>query len=525
MEMMCLTALFFVRCIVVASSSLGLSPLDLPQRSESIHDASAATKCHSLLQRSFSVPGITTPNEGTTNQTDREKQVSAFVATQNEFVRASKVPVSVYVLLVAFIMCMLLIWYCASQESTGPDKVQHKLFSLDRGKVYVYSNEQLLTWRILFNRAPSIVLSWRVWIVMPCVLGMAFGCALMIELGVPYANMLDTTRIDEFAKYLRVFIAFMLGLFMNNSFGRWQSAVSTFRQILTSIKQLMWTARMMHLREDLAKELERKCLVACYIIDAEMRTDLSCKASDCQEHWDRTFKLLKEAGFLTDEEDKDLRTDRKGLLDFDMGGYSTKIWSWIGNVISRVRQEPGVLVPMYVRLVSVSHSCLGQVDQLRTCVQVQVPFTYSYLLSMLVHLNNVMLALCSGLKLGASMAELRESDKLGKSTSPEVLHALFNSAEIAGTGTLILLIQPVMYQACLVIANMLNHPFGDDISHLPTETFILMLRDELAVLADSFETDEASKSLPAKPKDDDSSGGSDSGGDDDDDDDDDDGGD
>jgi len=424
---------------------------------------------------------------------------------------------SFYALVTGFLISLFLIWYCASQSRAGPDKIDHDLFSLDRGKVYVYTNDKLLTWRLLLNRAPSAVMSWHVWIVLPCVLAAAFGVALLVVFELPGATTLDTTRIDEFAKYLRVFIAFMLGLFMNNSFQRWHSAVCSFRAILTSVKQLIWTARVMHLRSDLVDELERKCLVACYILDAEMRTDLSCKAEDCKEHWDKTLKSLRDNELLTEKEDEALRVVRKGVLDFDMGGYSTMIWGWIGNFVGNIRSEPGLLVPMYVRLVSISHSSIGQVDQLRTSVQVQVPFTYAYLLSMIVHMNNAMLAVCCGLQIGAALSEGAPDDKeLAESLSK--LGGFYHTCEVFSTQIMIVLVQPLMYQACLVIAHVLNHPFGDEISHLPTETFILMLRDELQVLADSF--DKSADDSAPKASDTDSSHDAD---DDDDDDDDDDG--
>jgi len=428
---------------------------------------------------------------------------------------------SFYALLAGFLTSLFLIWYCASQSHAAPDKIDHDLFSLDRGKVYVYANDKLLTWRLLLNKAPSTVLSWHVWIVLPCVLAAAFGVALLVVLEMPGATTLDTTRIDEFSKYLRVFIAFMLGLYMNNSFQRWHSAVCTFRAILTSVKQMIWTARVMHLRSELVDELERKCLVAIYILDAEMRTDLSCKAENCKEHWEKTLKSLRDNELLTEKEDKALRIVRKGALDFDMGGYSTMMWGWIGNLVGNVRTEPGILVPMYVRLVSISHSSIGQVDQLRTSVQVQVPFTYAYLLSMIVHMNNAMLAICCGLQIGASLSDAPDDEALAKSAISK-LGGLYHTFEVLSTQIMIVLVQPLMYQACLVIAHVLNHPFGDEISHLPTETFILMLRDELQVLADSFDESEADPKPAPKPSDTDSSGGDD---DDDDDADGDDGGD
>merc|ERR1719201_2277494 len=179
----------------------------------------------------------------------------------------------------------------------------------------------------------------------------------MVVLQFQYANNLETAKIEQFGTYLRVFIAFMLGLYMNNSFGRWQASVTNFRLLLTSIKQLMFQVQVMKLSQELSEDIQRKCLVACYVLDAEVRTDLSCKASACKEHWDGIFKSLEEKKLLTNEEGHSIRKLREGQLDMDMGGHSTMIWAWIGHVVSKIKEEPSVSAPMYVRCVSIMHSC------------------------------------------------------------------------------------------------------------------------------------------------------------------------
>jgi hypothetical protein len=378
-----------------------------------------------------------------------------------------------------------LVYYCSHREKFA-DKKDHDLFNMnERGKLYAYNNERLLTWRILFTNTPAIVLSWRVWIVVPCVLLLAFGSALMIAIEFPHAEKLESMRIEKFSTYLRVFIAFMLGLYMNNSFGRWQSSVTTFRQLLTSIKQLMFNIRVMNVRSELAEAVQRKCLVACYILEAEVRTDLSCKASACKEHWDGVWTSLEENKLLTKDEGHAIRKQSKAQLDMDMGGHSTMIWAWIARAVSQIKEEPGVPIPMYVRCVAIMHACVGQVDQLKQCVNVQVPFTYAYLLSTIVHLHNVFLALCTGVQIGSSLSGLTAEDDSAKAASLLAMTS-YESAATVGMQTVILLIQPLMYQACLVIAHLLNHPFGDELFHLPTEMFILLLQDELRVSADSF---------------------------------------
>lgn len=458
------------------------------------HDLCTQTVCVNLLQRSSntSVTRLAaTLLNGDANGTSEDVLQANPLALSEKDASDSKQSENLYhasiftvsALPVFFILLFVLVWYCYKSDQSASDKVFHELLSKNEsGKVYAYNNEPLLTWGIFLVKTPSIVWSWQVWVVVPCVLGTAYGFVLMVENIVPYID-LGTETLDEFGRYLRVFIAFMLGLFMNNSFSRWQSSVSSFRQTLTGVKQMMWTLRLMNVQKALVDELERKCVLACYILEAEMRTDLGSKAADWKEQWDATWNSLRESELLTAEEEEVLRKNFTGLLDIEMGSHSMLVWSWIGQVITKVKQEPGVLVPMYIRLVSACNTCLGLVDKLKTCVQVQVPFTYAYLLSMIVHLNNVLLAVCSGIQIGASLLELKNKDVTPASAQAHHFHA----ANILTLQSLILLIQPVMYQSCLVIAHVLNHPFGDHQFQLPTETYILLMRDELKVLAVGFD--------------------------------------
>jgi len=490
----------WVVAIVVAASG-AFSPQEAAStndcmqdaRSEMVVEQLSAMQGQSLLQSAFSAD-VKWNKDVKANATEMNLSFDSIGAgivrsvSTERALRTRTLPPSFCVFLLFLPIAIVLVFQCYMGEKAPNDELtQEFIASNEKGKVYSYNNDRLVTWGIFLSKTPAIVFQWRVWIVVPCILCTAYSFALLVLFEVPQAQLLDTTSLDEFTKYLRVFIAFMLGLFLNNSFGRWQSSVSNFRQLLTSVKQLMWVARLMNFSEDLTAELERLCLLACYILDAELRTDLGCKTIAWKEHWHTTFLALEEKGLLKKEEEEAFRQERAGHCDIDMGRYSTMVWAWIGQHISEMKAQPGVLVPMYIRLVCTCAAAQEKVDKLKTCVQVQVPFTYSYLLSMIVHLNNIILAVCGGLVIGSALSELHTDDSLSTAKNDRGhTHKMYESCALLVEETTILLIQPMMYQACLVIAQVLNHPFGENIYHLPTETFIEMLRDELMILGDSF---------------------------------------
>jgi len=456
----------------------------------------ASTRSSSLLQTSASKTSVQSQSllQSPSNLTESlQVNTSDIVFSALEVSRFSRIPAGVYVLSALCVLSILAVLTCHQQEKSKDDAISHDKYSTDRqGKMFAYNNEKLLTWRIFLMSAPSMSLSWRVWIIVPCVLGVAVFFAGLLSLEFSASNLLDIRKLEECEMYLKVFIAFMLGKFVSNSFQRWNLSVTNFRGLLTEVKTIMWTVRLMGLKVEIVDDLERKLQLACHILDAEMHTDLSSKAVAWQSHWDERFAHLREEGLLLEHEEKELRDQKEGALrhlEVDMGIYSTVVWAWIARSIKQIRLEPDVLTPMYVRLILLSTTCLGSIDKLKTTVQVQIPFTYVYLLSMVVHVNNVMLAICSGLEIGAGLMTIETSaHQLATAPKASTASVLYTAIEVVGLQTALLLIQPMMYQSCLVIAHMLNHPFGDHIFHLPTETFLLLMHDEITIAAGSFKS-------------------------------------
>merc|ERR1719201_152409 len=124
---------------------------------------------------------------------------------------------------------------------------------------------------------------------------------------------------------------------MNNSFQRFSASVSNFTHILSSLKQFMWTVRLMKVNKELTDELQKKCIVACMILDTEVRMHLGCKAEQWHSSWKALWNRLENEGLLSKEEARIFRKDHDGPLDIEVGRHSKMIWSWIGQITSKVR--------------------------------------------------------------------------------------------------------------------------------------------------------------------------------------------
>lgn len=353
-----------------------------------------------------------------------------------------------------------------------------------RGKVYEYDHEALLTWRSLLASTGTIFFQPRVYMVCPLCLGLASLMAIIIYFGIPSARKLDTSRFNDFVTYIKVFIAFMLGLYLNNSFRRWWASVSSFKKFLTSIKQLMYTLHAINVRSELFDEIERNTICSCYILNEEVHTAQLNNPDLRRKRWQKVMTWLVEVNYLSEEERAEIEHDESDIDHQELGVRTTIMWTWIGETMSLVREEPGVAPPMYVRLLFLCHDCMSQIEELKTNLTVQLPFTYAHMLAVLVHLSNILLAISCGLAFGSAMSEVtsRHAEVAAPRTSRRVLGEFYEALQVMFMQVVILIIQPLLYQAFLVIAHALCYPYGEEICHMPTETFIQQMHYELDVM-------------------------------------------
>merc|ERR550514_2671947 len=115
---------------------------------------------------------------------------------------------------------------------------------------------------------------------------------------------------------------------------------------------------------------------------------------------------LVDSKYLTEEERLEIEQDESEIDHQELGVRTTILWTWIGEIMSLVREEPGVAPPMYVRLLFLCHDCMAQIENLKTNLTVQIPFMYAHMLSCLVHLSNALLAISAGLALASAVSEI-----------------------------------------------------------------------------------------------------------------------
>merc|ERR1719316_1992104 len=140
--------------------------------------------------------------------------------------------------------------------------------------------------------------------------------------------------------------------------------------------------------------------------------------------------------------------------------------------MTHLKQDEQISPPLYVRLVFLCHDCMAQVEKMKTNLFVQLPFMYAHMLAVLVHSTNILMAISCGMSLGSAMSEMRERSaaikmaQLRGGSYVRLLGEFYAALQVLGMQFVILLIQPMLYQSFLVIADALCHPYGDQICHL-----------------------------------------------------------
>jgi hypothetical protein len=305
----------------------------------------------------------------------------------------------------------------------------------------------------------------------------------------PKSSKLNTQDLQSFNQYLKIFIAFMLGIYLQQAFKRWWFAVTTFEKFLIAIRQMVFMLHTLGYHPEVRKIIEKYCVASGYILKEEVRFAEKVDKGDHGETEECLFWLVRKRMLTQDEVD---HLDKKGK-NTPLFGRTRAIWSWIAELISHPMVEEGLTVapPLLLRCIVLCQYCIMEVENLKLNITMQTPFMYAQLLSILVHINNTLLALSCGMAIGSAANEIgRRNDQLTGTRATDlrdvsVMQQLYGACTTLGVQILIVAFVPMLYVAFLHISHMLCYPFGDECYHLPTETLIARLHSELLSMTEN----------------------------------------
>ena len=125
---------------------------------------------------------------------------------------------------------------------------------------------------------------------------------LLVFFFMPNAHKMDTSEYDTIVKYLKVFLAFMLGMFMNNSLARWWVTVNTVTDSFNGVEKLVYCANSFGVAQARRTEIIRYCIVSCYCLRTEVLNAWTKDEDELVRQWTRAFNKLHKSGYLSDDE-------------------------------------------------------------------------------------------------------------------------------------------------------------------------------------------------------------------------------
>jgi len=356
-------------------------------------------------------------------------------------------------------------------------------------KLLCYDHSSLLTSRSLMFIGCSVFGQKPVLYAAVCCWSIAAITALGVFF-IPKASKLDTHKFEEFGNFLKFFIVFMLGIYVQQAFKRWWLTVTTFEKILIGIRQMIFMLHTLHCTPESRKRIESYCIASGYILNVEVKNVQKVDKKHLHVEIQGLYRWLEDNGFLSAEDVLQLGTSTNLPLS-----HTRAVWSWIGELVSHPVIEGGgsVLPPLLVRTIMLCQSCISEIENLKMNITMQTPFMYAQLLAILVHMNNIILSFSCGMALGSSLNEIRRRGEqlAGERDSGHrdvtLIGELYEAIQTVGVQLVILLLAPMLYIAFLHIAHILCYPFGDESHHLPTETLIARLHSELNHMSNNRE--------------------------------------
>jgi hypothetical protein len=344
-------------------------------------------------------------------------------------------------------------------------------------KIVSYNPEVLSTFRIFIMFQGTVFLSKRIWILVLSLVCVALLVMCMVIFFVPSPKKLSTERFSQMSAFLKFFIAFMLGLFMNNALQRWWNLTMKVTEIMLSIKKMIYCLNAVGAPVEHRNEIQRLCLVAVHLWICEVHT-VWLNDEVVEEEWEACFLKLTRKRILKPHERKFLL---KVPAEHGKCLRATSVFAWVGQRITDVVKEHSIPPPIHARLMVMANDADDKISLSKIFSQVQMPFMYTHMLALLVHVNNLLVAITCGLTMGSAAGEIYQRQRQpGSGGVPP--RNIYTALQVLLVNMIIMVVNPLLYQAFLQIAATLCYPFGDhgeSWARLPLQRYLNELEEHL----------------------------------------------
>merc|ERR1719440_497390 len=343
-----------------------------------------------------------------------------------------------------------------------------------RAKSLSYDPHLLATWRTFLMFRGTVFFDPSIWWMVAKLLGVALASGGILYLCVPSPEKLDTQTFHDAVSFIKVFIAFMLGLFLNSCLSRWYSILGAVTDLFLAIKKVVWTLNSCGVPEETRGRIQKLMVLSCYLLECEVSNQWEADAIRVRRSWEDNCFVAKQKGVLSPGQKRVLESK------VQFSARSLAVWSWVGTLIRQLK-GPGISPPMTARIMSECAEAIEQMKKIKTFATLQLPFMYSHMLAFLVQVNNILLAVACGFSCAVRIGDAVHSTNALMHADGVRGHmsSLYGSAQGLLLEILVVIIEPVLYQAFLIIASTLADPFTHDQYGLPMLEYIEELSEQL----------------------------------------------
>mmetsp|Transcript_131114 Transcript_131114/g.261672 ORF Transcript_131114/g.261672 Transcript_131114/m.261672 type:complete len:404 (-) Transcript_131114:146-1357(-) len=247
---------------------------------------------------------------------------------------------------------------------------------------------------------------------------------------------MDLEPLESLVAQVSVFVPFLLALFVSLSLSRWWALrVSALGQVFDALAN---TCMIVASELNGGKWREVRTSVLKYgMASLELLIQAAREAEDIES--------LVELDLLTESEAAFMR-------EYDLAWQRPMVmWAWIMRVVINAMDHDKTPVQTRQELMNQCMNARDGMANINLHLDTQLPFAYVHLITLLVNVQNILMAFKAGLVFARAVP-------LGSYFV--MIQQVFSTAIIV-----------ILYQALLTISYMITDPFGDDVLDFPIGTY------------------------------------------------------
>jgi hypothetical protein len=327
-----------------------------------------------------------------------------------------------------------------------------------------YQTKMLFTWEVLVTTKGTILSDKTIMWYLFSVSCLALGAGVVASIVVADPHKLSTTTLFNIIDYTKLFLAFMLGLYMAHCVTRWWNSVSSIVDFFHAIKTLVFFCNALDVNVAKRDTIERLCIMSCYLLEIEISGFYSSDESNTAR-WLSVKEFLIHEGLAN-------AAEIELLEDVEESDRSSLVWTWIGAILGTLDVAP----PLKTTAVKYGQIAIASMKSVKFYVTMQLPFIYSHMLALLVHANNMALAIASGIAVAVLIFEANHQIDLDRTSK------VYRAVQGISIQLLAMLLQPAVYEAFITVGALLADPFTNETHGLPMLDYVQDLRRQIGEL-------------------------------------------